>query len=451
MCGDTIVVFRRKIYDKLSEWKEEHNGKYAIMIEGARRVGKTTVVKQFVKDMYRSSIIIDFSKADEQTKDLFRNHMNNLDMFFLHLQRIYDTVLYDRESAVVFDEVQFFPLARQAVKHLVADGRYDYIETGSLISIKENVQDILIPSEEMSVSMHPMDFEEFLRAQNDEVTVPMLRKAFRDRTPLGPAHRHYMNKYNIYMLVGGMPQAVEAYLEKKNFEAVESVKRSILKLYSDDASKIRSDHGSKSKRILSMIPSFLSKHEKTFSPSQLRKGSKTREYFDSVVWLGESKMVNLCYRNSDPSPALDLSLDEYTFKIYMLDTGLLVTASFVSNTGRPDDIYTGILNNKMGINKGMFFENMIAQELVSSGHRLIFSRFESKDSDRTQEVDFVIADGGKVIPVESKSGVSNRHASLDRFMGKYSKHTDLGYVVHTKDLRVDGKIVYIPVYLAMFL
>ena len=446
-----MIIFKRKIYNKLSEWKEKFDGKYAIMIEGARRVGKTTIVKQFVKDRYRSSITIDFSKADEQTKDLFRDHVKNLDMFFLHLQRIYDTVLYDRESAVVFDEVQLFPLARQMIKHLVEDGRYDYIETGSLISIKQNVQDILIPSEEMSVSMHPMDFEEFLWAQNDEVTVPTLRKAFRDRTPLGPAHKHYMNKYNIYMLVGGMPQSVEAYLEKKNFKAVESVKRSILKLYSDDTSKIKSDHGSKSKRILSMIPSFLSKHEKTFTPSQLRKGSKTREYFDSVMWLGESKMVNLCYRSSDPSPALDLNLDEHSFKIYMLDAGLLVTASFASNTGRPDDIYADILNNKMGINKGMFFENMIAQELVSAGHRLIFSRFESKDSVHMQEVDFLIADGGKVIPVESKSGVSSRHVSLDRFIDKYSKHTDLGYVVHTKDLRVDGKIVYIPIYLAMFL
>ncbi|MCL2712206.1 MAG: AAA family ATPase [Methanomassiliicoccaceae archaeon] len=446
-----MIIFKRKIYNKLSEWKEKFDGKYAIMIEGARRVGKTTIVKQFVKDRYRSSITIDFSKADEQTKDLFRDHVKNLDMFFLHLQRIYDTVLYDRESAVVFDEVQLFPLARQMIKHLVEDGRYDYIETGSLISIKQNVQDILIPSEEMSVSMHPMDFEEFLWAQDDEVTVPMLEKAFRDRTPLGPAHKHYMNKYNIYMLVGGMPQSVEAYLEKKNFKTVESVKRSILKLYSDDTSKIRSDRGSKSKRILSMIPSFLSKHEKTFTPSQLRRGSKTREYFDSVIWLGESKMVNLCYRNSDPSPALDLSLDEHTFKIYMLDTGLLVTASFASNTGRPDDIYADILNNKMGVNRGMFFENMIAQELVSSGHKLIFSRFESKDSVRTQEVDFIIANGGKVVPVESKSSVSGRHASLDRFMKKYSKHTDLGYVVHTKDLRADGNIVYIPIYLAMFL
>jgi hypothetical protein len=446
-----MAVFRRKIYDKLSEWKEECGGKYALLIEGARRVGKTTIVKQFVKDRYRSSIIIDFSKVDEQTKDLFRNHMENLDVLFLRLQRIYATVLYDRESAVVFDEVQFFPLARQMIKHFVEDGRYDYIETGSLISIKQNVQDILIPSEEMSISMHPMDFEEFLWAQNDEVTVPMLEKAFLDRAPLGQAHKHYMNKYNIYMLVGGMPQSVEAYLEEKNFKAVESVKRSILKLYSDDTSKIGSDRGSKSKRILAMIPSFLSKHEKTFTPSQLRKGSKTREYFDSVVWLGESKMVNLCYRNSDPSPALDLSLDENTFKIYMLDTGLLVTASFISNTGKPDDIYTDILNNRMGINRGMFFENMIAQELVSSGHRLIFSRFESKDSVHAQEVDFLIADGGKVTPVESKSGVSGRHISLDRFMKKYSKHTDIGYVVHTKDLRVDGKIMYIPIYMAMFL
>ncbi|MCL1904758.1 MAG: AAA family ATPase, partial [Methanomassiliicoccaceae archaeon] len=426
-------------------------GKYALLIEGARRVGKTTVVEQFAENEYRSHIIIDFSKVSEDVKDLFAHHAGDIDRFFLYLQQIYKTVLYERESVVVFDEVQLFPLARQMIKHLVADGRYDYIETGSLLSIKQNVSDILIPSEEMSVDMHPMDFEEFLWAQNDEMTISLLRKAFEDRSPLGPVmHKRIMDTYGIYMLVGGMPQSVEAYLEKKNFDAVETAKRLILKLYYEDVAKIKADRGSKSKRILFMIPSFLSKHEKTFSPSQLRKGSKTREYFDSITWLSESKIVNVCYRNSDPSPALNLDLDEYTFKMYMADTGLLITSSFDSNVGDRDEVYGNILKNKMRINRGMFFENMVAQELVSSGHKLVFSKFSVKESANMQEVDFVVADGKKMMPVETKSGPSGRHASLDRFMKKFSSRADMGFVIHTKDLRVEGNIVYIPIYMAMF-
>ncbi|MDR0509097.1 MAG: DUF4143 domain-containing protein, partial [Candidatus Methanoplasma sp.] len=246
-------------------------------------------------------------------------------------------------------------------------------------------------------------------------------------------------------------QAVEAYLEKKNFEAVETAKRLILKLYADDTSKIKIDRGSKSKRIFLMIPSYLSKHEKTFSPSQLKKGSKTREYFDSITWLSESKIVNVCYRNSNPSPALDLNLDEHTFKIYLADTGLLITASFDSNVGDRDEVYADILKSKIRVNGGMFFENMVAQELVSAGHRLVFSKFSVKDSTNMQEVDFIVADGRKIVPIEVKSGVSSRHASLDRFMGKFSSGADVGYVVHSKDLRVEGNIVYIPIYMAMFL
>ena len=446
------TIFERKIYDKISEWKEKYDGKYALPIEGARRVGKTTVVKQFAENEYRSYIIIDFSKVDKNVNDLFTDHAGNLDRFFLYLQQIYRTIIHERESVIVFDEVQLFPPARQMIKHLVADGRYDYIETGSLLSIKQNVNDILIPSEEMSIDMHPMDFEEFLWAQKDYVTVPLLRKAFEERLPLGQSmHRRILNLYNIYMLVGGMPQAVEAFIEENNFDAVETVKGMILKLYADDASKFRTGHGSKTERILFMIPSFLSKQVKTFSPSQMRKGSKTREYFDSIMWLSESKMVNLCYRNSDPGPALNLNLDEHTFKIYMADTGLLVTSSLDSNVGDRDEIYRNILKNKMNINKGMFFENAVAQTLVSTGHKLVFSKFSVENSTNMQEVDFIITDGKKIIPIETKSGNSGRHVSLDRFMEKFSSRVKTAYVVHSKDLRVDGKIVYIPIYMTMFL
>ena len=447
-----MAIFRRKIYDKISEWKERYGGKYALLVEGARRVGKTTVVKQFVENEYRSSIMIDFSKAGNDVKELFTHHAEDLDRFFLYLQQMYNTVLHERESAVVFDEVQLFPLARQMIKHLVADGRYDYIETGSLLSIKQNVCDILIPSEEMSIDMHPMDFEEFLWAQNDEVTIPLIRKAFEDRSPLGASmHKRIINEYGIYMLVGGMPQSVEAYLEKKNFDAVETAKRLILKLYGEDVSKIKVDRGSKSKRILLMIPSLLSRHEKTFSPTQLRKGSKTREYFDSITWLSESKIVNVCYRSSDPGPALNLDLDEHVFKIYMADTGLLITSSFDSNVGDRDEIYKDIMKNRMKVNKGMFFENMVAQELVSAGHKLVFSKFSAEGSANMQEVDFIIANGKRITPIETKSGDSGRHVSLDRFMDKFSSRACMGYVVHSKDLRADGNIVYIPIYMAMFL
>ena len=447
-----MVIFRRKIYDKISEWKEQYGGKYALLIEGARRIGKTTVVKQFAENEYKSFIIIDFSKIDEDAKDLFTNHTRDLDRFFLYLQQIYNITLHERDSVIVFDEVQLFPLARQMIKHLVADGRYDYIETGSLLSIKQNVSDILIPSEEMSIDMHPMDFEEFLWAQNDHITIPLLKRSFEDRSPLGQVmHKRIMGTYSIYMLVGGMPQSIEAYIEKKNFNAVETVKRMILKLYADDTSKIKIDYGSKSKRILFMVPSFLSKQEKKFSPSQLRKGSKTREYFDSVTWLSESKIVNVCYRNSDPSPALNLNLDEHTFKIYMADTGLLITASFDSNVGNRDDIYKEILKNRLNINRGMFFENMVAQTLVSTGHELVFSKFSVRDSTNMQEVDFIIANGKEIVPIDAKSAKSGKHVSLDRFMEKFSSRVKMAYVVHSKDLRVDGDIVYIPIYMTMFI
>lgn len=446
------IQFRRKIYDTILEWKQKYAKKYALLIEGARRVGKTTVVKQFAENEYKSYILVDFSKAGDDVESIILRYSNDLDRFFLLLQQIYNVTLYERESVIIFDEVQLFPSARQMIKHLVADGRYDYIETGSLLSIKQNVKDILIPSEEMSISMHPMDFEEFLWATGDEMTIPLIKDAFEKRKPLGRVmHRRILDTYGIYMLVGGMPQAVEAYAEENNFDAVETAKREILKLYLNDTSKIIADRGSKAKRILSMVPSYLSSHPKSFSPSKLRKGSKTREYFDSIIWLQESKIVNVCYRNTDPGPALDLNLDEHAFKIYMSDTGLLFSASFQSNIGNRNDIYREILENRMGINKGMFFENMVAQEIVATGKRLVYSSFQTDSSTNTQEVDFILAHNGKITPVEAKSGVSAKHVSLDRFMKKYASRIDCAYVIHSKDLRVDGNIVYIPIYMSMFL
>ncbi len=438
-------VFRRKIYGQMLEWKKRE-GRTALLIDGARRVGKTTVVEEFARKEYRSHIILDFSDEDDYIRGLFKNVKQDPDRFFRLLQEYTDTTLYERESVIVFDEVQLFPLARQMIKHLVKDGRYDYIETGSLISIKKNVKNILIPSEETSIRMHPMDFEEFLWAQNREGTIDTIRRAFEAREPLGfENHRRIMDMYTTYMLVGGMPQAVETFVRMNNFEAVEGIKRDILELYSNDAVKINS------RAILVNVPSFLSKHDKKFTPGTIREGSRTSDFEQAVDWLRESRMVNMCVRVSDPGPAPDLTSDETTFKLYMLDTGLLVTAAFKKNVAKRKKLYEDLLSGKLNVNKGMFFENMVAQELVMNGHELAYCKFSCDESDKLQEVDFVIADGDKVIPVESKSGRSSEHASLDRFMVKYSDWVDRAFVVHSKDLRVDGNITYIPIYMAMFL
>ena len=438
-------IFRRKAYDRMLEWKAD-NGKYALIIEGARRTGKTTIATEFAKNEYRSHIVINFSVPHEEIENLFKDYGKGADRFFLRLQEITNVHLHPRESVIVFDEVQKFPLARQLIKQLVEDGRYDYIETGSLISIKKNVEDIVIPSEEMPMELHPMDFEEFLWAMGNETTVPLIRECFAKREPLGfDAHRRIMDLYTTYMIVGGMPQAVASFLEDNNFESVEKSKRTILNLYRNDAVKINA------RRILTMIPAFLSRHEKTFSPGMVRKGSATRDYLDAVEWLGESKMVNICIRSSDPGPAVDLTLDENSFKMYMLDTGLMITQAFITNVADRRKLYDDLLRGRLNVNLGMVFENMVAQELTMTGHSLVFAKFEHDDSNYLQEVDFVIPEGGKVIPIECKSGVSTRHVSLDRFLNKYGKSVKHAYVVHGKDLRVDGDITYIPIYMTMFI
>ena len=439
------TVYRRKIYNRLLEWKKSE-GATALLIEGARRVGKTTVVSEFAKNEYRSFILIDFSDCDDDIKELFKTYSKGADRFFARLQELTGTILYRRESLIVFDEVQLFPLARQLIKHLVKDGRYDYVETGSLISIKKNIKDILIPSEEDSVGMHPMDFEEFLWAQGNQSTVDLLREDFKNLEPLGlQTHRHLMDLYITYMIVGGMPQAVEAYLEEGSFEAAERAKVKILELYYKDTMKINA------RRVLKTIPAQLAKHDRSFSPSIVRKKSKTRDYLEAVDWLTESKMVNRCIRVSDPGPAMALTEDEISFKLYLADTGLLITASFMENVANRNQLYRDLLNGKINVNRGMFFENMIAQELVMTGHSLTYAKFEHEESSQLQEVDFVIADGNKVIPLESKSGYSSLHKSLDRFMDKFADRMGKAYVIHSKDLRVDGNVIYLPIYMTMFL
>ncbi len=436
------MLFNRKIYSELQAFKDGYGGKRALMIEGARRVGKTTVIKEFVKNEYRSYILIDFSYPSKNILRLFED-FNGLDDFFLELQRLTGTVLHDRNSAIVFDEVQLYPPARQLIKHLVADGRYDYYETGSLISIRRNVRDILIPSEERSIEMHPMDFEEFLWALGDEMTMPFIRRHFEERKALGGSHDSVMRTFRKYMLVGGMPQAVSAFIEENSYRAVEEAKRDIISLYENDAEKIGRNAGS----ILRSIPSELSRHDKSFKPSDFRKNSSTRDYINAVHELAESKMVLKCTCCTDPSVAQDLFLDENTFKLYLNDTGLLFTMAFSRNKGLEERTYSEILANRLGINQGMFFENIVAQSLVAAGYGLAYCKFKSNESERLQEIDFLLSEDGGLKAIEAKSGYSHKHTSLDRFIRKYGERIRESFVVHGGDLETDGDVTYIPVYM----
>lgn len=443
-------MFRRKVYDRIMEWKAG-NGSTGLFIEGPHYVGKTTVVEEFARNEFDSYLLIDFSIASKEVLGLFNRYSSDLDSLFLYLQLEFGVELFEKRSVIIFDEIQFFPFARQMIKHLVKDGRYYYIETGSLVSIRGASKDILLPSEEDRIQMNPMDFEEFLWATGDTVTPKLLRRSFEEKTPINEAHKVVMRKFTEYMLVGGMPQAVSEFIDTNNFDKVEGSKTRILNLYLDDTEKSGASLKFKTRQILSKLPAMLSRHEKRFSPSAIKKDSRTREYVKAVNWLADSKMVNRCFRISDPNPAMDQNVDETAFKLYMADTGLLITSAFMSNSGNRDEIYKALVSGKLSINKGMFLENAVAQALVASGHNPGFGRFEDQIERKSYEVDFLIADSGRVIPIEVKSGQSAKHASLDRYIDRYGKWIDQAYVVHTKDLRVDGDLIYIPVYMTMFI
>jgi len=446
-------MFRRKIYDAMRSWKEENSGRCALMIEGARRVGKSTIIEEFVRNEYASYIIIRFEKAGEEVKELFR-HMNDLDRFFLYLQQFYGVELQERKSAIVFDEVQLFPLARQSIKILVEDGRYDYYETGSLISIKGNIRDILIPSEEDTMYMYPMDFEEFLWARGDTMTMPFIRSSFEKLEPAGDEmHEFLMEKYRTYMIVGGMPQAVQTLIDANSFASVERTKKLILDLYTKDAGKLDGKTDTfKASMIFRSLSANLERHDKVFSPTIVREGSSMRDFRNSLFDLGESMMVNLCYRITEPSLDQGSHYDSDDLKMYMNDTGLLLTQSFGSIGTDKDGVYKSLLTGDLNINEGMYFENMVAQELRASGHGLYFSKFTHKDSERLQEVDFVIERDMMPVAVEVKSGKkSGQHLSLDRFMDKYKDKVGKPFVIHSKDVRVADDAIYIPIYMASLL
>ena len=448
-----MTTLKRKIYDDLLAWKKRSVGATALMIDGARRVGKSFLCEQFAKNEYKSHIIIDFGNAKKDILDLFENESSNLDLFFAKLSSFYSITLYKRESVIVFDEVQQFPRARQLIKYLVADGRYDFIETGSLIRLKKNVQNIIIPSEEDHIEMFPLDFEEFLWALGDVVTVPFIKQCFDAKMPLGKAlHRKIMNDFRQYILVGGMPQAVLEYVNTKDFEAVDAVKRRILRVYRDDVSKFAEGFEDKVYAIFDGIPGQLSKKGKKYKLSSVSEKARFRSYKDSFIWLNEAMIVNTCFNATDPNIGLALSADYAIQKCYMADTGLLITHTFTDSQYIKNDLYRAILFDKLSINEGMIMENAAAQMLRRNGHKLYFySRNDKKRRENHMEIDFLITEKRKIAPVEVKSGSYKSHSSLDKFKKKFSSKLSNSYILYTKDVLIKDDIIHLPIYMAMFL
>ena len=446
-------MLKRKIYDQLVAWKKNSNGATAMMIDGARRVGKSFIAEEFAKAEYRSYILIDFGKAPKDILDLFVNDSSNLDLFFAKLAAFYSTALHKRESLIIFDEVQQYPRARQLIKYLVADGRFDYLETGSLIRLKKNVQDIIIPSEEDHIEMFPLDFEEFLWAMGDEATYPLIRHCFESKTPLGAAlHRKVMNDFRQYILVGGMPQSVLAYIDGKDFEASDVVKRRILKLYRDDVVKFAEGYEDKVFAVFDGIPGQLSKKKKKYMLSSLGKHARFRTFEDSFIWLNEAMVVNACFNATDPHVGLALSSDNATQKCYMADTGLLVTHTFNDRKYTDNELYRAILFDKLSINEGMLIENVVAQMLRLRRERLYFySRSDSHKRENHMEIDFLITEGKKISPVEVKSGNYRSHSSLDKFRKHFSSVIGNSYILYTKDVMIKDGIIHLPLYMAELL
>ncbi|MDO5861698.1 MAG: AAA family ATPase [Thermoplasmata archaeon] len=446
-------IFRRRIYDTMLEWKTKRSGRYALLIEGARRVGKSTVVREFASKEFRSCLFIDFNRPKEGTIEIFEKCRSDSSALFMHLQALYGVRLYRGKSVVVFDEVQHYPKARALIKYLVEEGWYSYIETGSLISLRKNVEGIQIPSEEYRIQMNPMTFEEFLWAQGDTVTMELLEEAYRTRTPVGrELHEAVMEKFRTYLLVGGMPQAVAEYISSGDMNEVEVVKESIIRLYRDDMFKIPRGSGIHALEMFEKAPAMLSRHRKVMSPSVLKEGTETDDYAASIAWLAESKICTKCCDSSDPNPAMNIALDRSSYKYYLVDTGLLLTLAFDKGNLAKKDVYEAFLKGRLSMNEGMLFENVVAQMLTGAGMDLHFHEFKVDEDDRhVYEADFLIAMGGKVRPIEVKSSRSNSHRSLDRFMEKYRRVVTDPVVIHPKDLRVDGGILYLPVYMTPFL
>lgn len=443
------MEFRRKLYDKMLEWKKNSKGKTALLIKGARRVGKSTIVEQFARNEYKSYILIDFSVAPMEVQHLFED-ISNLNYIFLRLQVVYKTELHERQSAIIFDEVQRQPLARQAIKHLVKDGRYDYIETGSLLSIKQNVQNILIPSEETRLNMYPMDYEEFCWAMGDNVSVPLLRQLFDARQPLGDGvHRKLMRDFRLYMLVGGMPQVVDTYLQQNSFSQVDMEKRNIIELYEDDFRKI--DPTGRASMLFDAIPSELGKNASRYQVSSVIEGQRADDVSAIIEDMKDSMTVNIAYHANDPNAGFAMNKDIYHYKLFVGDTGLFVTLAFKDKEFTENIIYEKLLSDKLDANLGYLYENVVAQMLRVSGNELFYYTFPKDKGNRNYEVDFLISRGNKICPIEVKSSGYKTHTSLDEFVKKFPSRISNKYLVYTKDFVKDGDILCVPVYMTMFL
>lgn len=442
-------MFKRKIYDKLLEWKTESDGKTALLIEGARRIGKSTIVETFAKNEYDSYILIDFSRASKAIKELFED-ISDLDYLFLQLQLQYKVDLHKRKSLIIFDEVQQCPLARQAIKALVADHRYDYVETGSLISIKRNVKDILIPSEERKISMYPMDYEEFLWAIGDTTTIPLLKKVFDSGKPIGDQiHRKLMREFRLYMLVGGMPQAVNEYIETNNFRKVDKIKRDILNLYEDDFKKI--DSTGKLSNLFDAIPAQLNKNVSRYQVSSILKDERAESVLELIAELKDSKTVLVSYHTNDPNAGMSNNKDLEKFKLFLCDTGLFTTLMFKDKDFTENIIYEKLLNDKLSANLGYLYENVVAQILTANGNMLFYHTFMNDKTRRNYEIDFLLAKKNKVCPLEVKSSGYKTHSSLDAFSRKFSDRILDKYLIYTKDFAKDKDIFCLPIYLVQFL
>ncbi len=446
---DNTIYFKRKIYDTMLKWKSERDGNTALLIQGARRIGKSTIAEDFARHEYKSYILIDFSKVSKEVHDLF-NDISDLNYLFLRLQFIYQVQLHERESVIIFDEVQLQPLARQAIKHLVKDHRYDYIETGSLISVRSKSQNILIPSEETKVDMYPMDYEEFRWALGDTATIPLLRAAFEKKMSLGDAvHRKLMRDFRLYMLVGGMPQAVAAYIKTNNFTAVDLAKRDIIALYEEDFGKI--DSSGKAKALYDAIPAQLSKNAMRYQVGKAVEDEKVDRIMNIVKDMEVSMTVNVAYHSDDPNAGLALTKNEEYFKMYASDTGLFVTLAFKDSDITENIIYNKLLNDKLSTNLGYVYENVIAQMLRATGKKLFYHTIPYAKGKKYYEIDFVIPDKHKISPIEVKSSGYRTHKSLDEFCSKFSDRIMNKYLIYTKDYKRENGIEYIPVYMTMLL
>lgn len=442
-------MFKRKIYDKLLEWKRESCGKTALLIEGARRIGKSTVAEEFGKNEYETYILVDFSIASKTVKDLFED-VSDLDYIFLQLQLQYKTDLIERKSLIIFDEVQLCPKARQAIKSLVKDHRYDYIETGSLISIKKNVRDILIPSEERQISMYPMDYEEFRWALGDTTTVPLMRKCFESNKGVGEQlNRKLMRDFRLYMLVGGMPQAVSEYIETNNFRKVDAVKRDILKLYTDDFMKI--DPTGKASMLFDAIPAQLNKNAARYQVSSVLSDERAENLLELIAEMKDSKTVLVSYHANDPNVGLANNKDLSKFKLFICDTGLFTTLMFKDSDFTENTIYEKLLSDNLGANLGYLYENVVAQILTSNGNELFYHTIKNEVSRHSYETDFLITRKSKICPIEVKSSNYRTHKSIDAFSEKYSSRILNKYLIYTKDFSKDKDIFCLPVYYSQFI